>query len=57
MNLTVTIREVYGNRTVYPHCGTSHKLARLIGTKTFTGRAIEQLKDLGYTFNVLGETL
>lgn len=55
--LTVEIKNVYGNRTVYPACDTSHKLADLIGAKTFTARAIDQLKGLGYTFTVKTETL
>lgn len=56
-NLTVSVKNVYGNRTVYPACDTSHKLADLIGAKTFTSRAIDQLKGLGYTFIVKSETL
>lgn len=56
-NLTVSVKNVYGNRTIYPACGTSHKLADLIGAKTFTSRAIDQLKGLGYTFTVKHETI
>lgn len=55
--LTVAIKNVYGNRTIYPACETSHKLADLIGTKTFTDRAIEQIKGLGYTFTVKPEAI
>ena len=50
--ITVTVKDVYGKRTVYPACETSRKLADLIGTKTFTERAIAQIKDLGYLFVV-----
>ena len=55
--LTVTVKNVYGNRTIYPACEVSHKLADLIGTKTFTDRAIEQIKGLGYIFTVKHETI
>lgn len=55
--LTVTVKNVYGNRTIYPACDTSRKLVELIGTKTFTDRAIEQIKDLGYIFTVKHETI
>jgi hypothetical protein len=55
--LTVTIKNVFGNRTIYPACDLSHKLADLIGTKTFTDRAVEQIKGLGYTFTVQPETI
>ena len=52
MNITVQIKSNYGNRAVYPACDTSRKLAALIGTKTFTDAAIEQIKALGYVFTV-----
>ncbi len=52
MNIQVEIKSNYGNRAVYPACDISRKLAALIGTKTFTDAAIEQIKALGYIFNV-----
>lgn len=52
MKLTVVIRNVYGNQTVYPCCDTSKKLLELTGTKTFTSRHIQTLEDLGYTLEV-----
>ena len=55
--LTVTVKNVYGNRTIYPACDVSRKLADLIGTKTFTDRTIEQIKGLGYIFTVKHETI
>jgi hypothetical protein len=50
--LTVRITNVYGNRTIYPACDLSRKFADLIGTRTFTPRAVEQIKAMGYTFAV-----
>lgn len=55
--ITVSIKNVYGNRTIYPDCDVSHKLVDLIGAKTFTSRAIDQLKGLGYTFIVKQEEI
>lgn len=54
MNTTITVRIAnnYGQRAVYPVCEVARKLADLIGTKTFTDRAIDQLKALGYVFTV-----
>lgn len=57
MPITVIIKSNYGNRAVYPACDTSRKLAALIGTKTFTDAAIEQIKGLGYVFNVQQQAL
>lgn len=51
-SITVRITNVYGNRTVYPACDVARKLADLIGTKTFTPRALEQIKGLGYSIAV-----
>jgi hypothetical protein len=51
-NITVRITNNYGTRAVYPVCETAVKLAALIGTKTFTDRAIQQIKDLGYVITV-----
>lgn len=50
--ITVRITNVYGNRCVYPVCEVARKLADLIGTKTFTERAIAQIKSLGYNIAV-----
>ncbi len=52
MQITVRIANNYGARTVYPVCEVARKLAELIGTKTFTDRALAQIKELGYTVTV-----
>lgn len=57
MSILVRITSNYGQRVVYPVCDTACKLAALIGTKTFTDRAIRQIRDLGYTINVQQEAL
>jgi len=57
MTITVRITNNFGNRAVYPACETSKKLAELIGTKTFTDRAIAQIKDLGYAIAVQSQTI
>jgi hypothetical protein len=57
MNITVRITNNFGNRAVYPVCDTARKLADLIGTKTFTDRAIAQIQSLGYTVSVQQPTL
>jgi hypothetical protein len=59
MNATITVRITnnYGQRAVYPACDTARKLAELIGTKTFTDRALRQIKDLGYVITVEQQAL
>ena len=48
MNITVEVKNVYGNETIYPVCETSKLLAKLAGTKTITHEAIQTIKALGY---------
>jgi hypothetical protein len=57
MTITVRIANNYGTRAVYPVCESARKFAALIGTKTFTDRAIEQIKSLGYSIAVEQQTL
>ena len=57
MNITVRITSNYGQRAVYPACDISRKLADLIGAKTFTDRALRQIKDLGYIISVQQQTI
>lgn len=52
MTITVTVRDVYGIKTVYPACDTAKLLARLAGTKTLTAAALQTIKALGYTVTV-----
>ena len=57
MNITLRITSNFGNRAVYPVCDVSHKLADLIGTKTFTDSALKKLADLGYVITVQHQVL
>jgi hypothetical protein len=52
MNITVQIRQVYGNETVYPVCEKAKLFALIAGTKTLTLQAIAQIKLLGYEITV-----
>ena len=50
MNLTIEIKNVYGNELIYPICDKALKLCSLTGQKTFSKGAINTLKMLGYSF-------
>ena len=52
MNITVEVKNVYGNQSVYPACDTSRLLAQLAGTKTFTRSALDTIKQLGYSITI-----
>ena len=51
-SITIRITTNYGNKAVYPVCETAHKLANLIGTKTFTDAAIQKIINLGYSLTI-----
>lgn len=49
MQITVTIREVYGIKTVYPVCITAKLFASIAGTKTLTFPTLKKIEALGYS--------
>lgn len=53
MKIQVQIKQVYGNETIYPVCDIAKKFAVLLGTKTLTHKAIKDIKDLGYSVEVI----
>jgi hypothetical protein len=57
MNITVRIKNVYGEDKVYPVCNAAKTFAELAGTTTLTARAVSLIKQLGYTINVEAQTL
>jgi hypothetical protein len=57
MTITVTVRDVYGIKTIYPACDTAKLLARLAGTKTLTQSALATIKALGYTVTVTAPSI
>lgn len=48
--LEVAVKQVYGQRMVYPVNDNAKKMCELLGTKTFTQSHIDKLKDMGYWF-------
>jgi hypothetical protein len=44
----VTIRNVYGNDTIYPACDQSRLLADLAGHKTLTASDLRIIRKMGY---------
>ena len=52
MSIKVTIKNVYGNETIYPACENAQRFADLAKQKTLTPREIALIKALGYTIEV-----
>lgn len=51
MDLTIQVKNVYGNELVYPICEKAIMLCQLTGQKTFNKEAIQLIKKLGYSFS------
>lgn len=48
MKIQIVIKNIYGNKTIYPFCDQSKLFARLAGTKTLTHSALITIEALGY---------
>jgi len=57
MQITVKIKNVYGNDLVYPICEKSKIFALISGNKTLTDETIQLIKELGYGINVETKSL
>jgi len=55
--IEVEIKTAYGNERIYPVNEAGRKLARLVGSKTFTRETVGLAKELGFTFEVKREEL
>lgn len=53
----VTIKQVYGNETIYPANDTAQVFADLIGTKTLSRMKLALIQGLGYSVEVQQTTL
>lgn len=52
MQITVMVKNVFGNDTVYPVDDTAKLFCELTGRKTFTPKDLYTIRQLGYTVNV-----
>ena len=57
MKITVEIKNVYGNRLVYPACDQARTFCSLVGSKTLTQHHLNEIKALGYSVEVQTPTL
>jgi hypothetical protein len=55
--IQVAIKQVYGVERIYPICEIAKKLNRLMNSKTFTRDNIQVIKSLGYSVEVISESL
>jgi hypothetical protein len=49
MNITVEVRDVYGQTVFYPMCDKAKLFAQIAGTKTVTPDTLHKIEALGYS--------
>jgi len=57
MTITVRIKNVYGNETIYPVCDKAKAFANIAGTTTLTRHVIAQIKAMGFAISVQTPTI
>jgi hypothetical protein len=57
MELTVKVKQVYGNDMIYPVNDTAQKFSNLIGKKTFSRVDLAIISNLGYKITQVQEVL
>lgn len=55
--ITLTIKNVYGNELAYPVCDDAKLFALLINKKTFTDSDIVLIQQLGYTIKYVSSNV
>ena len=53
MKIQITVKNVYGNKTIYPVCEQAKLFAKLAGTKTLTHAALCTIEALGYNIEAV----
>jgi len=57
MEIKVSIKNVYGVERIYPQCKISKSFSKLMRKRTFDRDEIQEIKTMGYTVEVVTETL
>ena len=57
MHIKVSLRNVYGSGLVYPVCDNAKEFASIAGTKTLSESAIESIRRLGYSVDIIPQTI
>ena len=57
MNITVRVKNNFGNRAIYPVSSDAQTFCELAGTKTLTDETIRLVKELGYEVQIQQEAL
>ena len=53
MEISIEIKEVYGQQRFYPACEISRNLLKLTGKKTFTKDVLKTIQELDYSIKIM----
>jgi hypothetical protein len=57
LKIVVRVRNVYGNKTVYPVCDKAKIFAQIAGHSTLTSATLDGIRRLGYLIEVQQDTV
>jgi hypothetical protein len=57
LKIVVRVRNIYGNKTVYPVCPSAKIFAQIAGHSTLTSATLDGIRRLGYLIEVQQETV
>jgi hypothetical protein len=57
LKIVVRVRNIYGNKTVYPVCDKAKIFAQIAGHSTLTSATLDGIRRLGYLIEVQQETV
>ena len=52
MQVTIEIKNIYGNETIYPVCDKALTFAKMLGQKTLTRKDLASIKALGFELSL-----
>jgi hypothetical protein len=57
LQITVELKNVYGNEKIYPVCENAHTFAKIAGKKTLDKTDLRHIKQLGFVVNLKQKSL
>ena len=57
LKIVVRVRNIYGNKTVYPVCDKAKIFAQIAGHSTLTSATLDGIRRLGFLIEVQQETV
>ena len=56
MKIEIIIKNVYGNKLIYPNCDIAKAFSNIAKTKTLSKEVLKSLTDIGYQVELVSNT-